>query len=306
MVDSPFLDVIGIPERLFMLPNFLVIGVQKAGSSWLVERIGDHPDVFMATREAHFFNDHFEEGLDWYEKKFSDWSGEKRVGEGSPGYISHPLAAERIKSALGADVKLIGSLRHPVDRAYSAYWMSLTNNRIPRDSDFRTLFAEDVKLGLHARGCYADHMDRMFSHFPRENVRIFIQEEDMRSRGPETLRACYEFLDIDPDFVSERAHERANQGQDLRSGGAALQRVAQLLGPPARSLPGALLRPMQKAYHAMMARLPMRERYKELDADLRQELLEGYLPQIHRLEDLLERDLSVWYGKSPSPARADS
>jgi hypothetical protein len=85
-----------------MLPNFLVIGVQKAGSSWLAERIGDHPDVFMAAREADFFNDHFKEGLEWYEKKFSDWSGEKCVGEGSPGYISHPLAAGRIRSSLGA------------------------------------------------------------------------------------------------------------------------------------------------------------------------------------------------------------
>jgi len=105
-----------------MLPNFIIIGAAKAASTWLSDCMGEHPDVFMAEiKEVRYFSVAYDRGLDWYKTHFADWNGEKAVGEANPGYLGDDHAPARIKETLG-DVPLILSMRHPVDRAYSAYW----------------------------------------------------------------------------------------------------------------------------------------------------------------------------------------
>ena len=161
-----------------MLPNFVIIGTEKAATTWLAKCLGQHPDVFMAeVKETYFFSTHFKKGPKWYESQhFGDWAGQTAIGEATPGYINNPEVPGRIQSALGDEVKLIASLRHPVDRAYSAFWMRLSRGDIPFDADFRTIYQRD-EYGLRTRGNCFVQLSRYLEYFPRENLSVLIYEE---------------------------------------------------------------------------------------------------------------------------------
>src|SRR5690349_3233083 len=107
------------------IPTFLIIGAQKSATRWLRMNLGEHPDVFAASREIEFFNSkRFErDGVDWYRAQFDGWSGERIVGDATPGYMfwrhRPDVMAERMHETV-PDVRLIAILRNPVDRAHSA------------------------------------------------------------------------------------------------------------------------------------------------------------------------------------------
>src|SRR6187401_2278229 len=106
-----------------MLPTFIGIGAPKAGTTWLANCLGEHPDVFMAAvKETEFwkFTD-AEQRLDDYAAHFCGADGKRAIGEFSVRYLSLPGVPERIKRVL-PNVKLIASLRSPVDQVYSNYW----------------------------------------------------------------------------------------------------------------------------------------------------------------------------------------
>lgn len=141
------------------LPDFLVIGAQKAGTSWFGENLAGHPDVFMAPREAHYFNRNHARGVDWYRAQLAGQAGERAVGEGTPCYLFDESTPARIRETLGSAVKVIVTLRHPVDRAYSGFWNALASGRLASDRGsgprWRTITARvcpsSVTGGLHSR-----------------------------------------------------------------------------------------------------------------------------------------------------------
>jgi hypothetical protein len=283
-----------------VLPNFLIIGTQKAATTWLAQCLGEHPDVFMAeVKEIHFFNHCFERGLVWYESHFSDWSGQAVIGEATPGYINHPDAPGRIQATLGNGVKLIASLRHPVDRAYSAFWQSMKHGNIPANADFRTVFQQDDRLGLRNRGDYFTHLSRYLEHFPRENLCILIYEE-IKGDPQKTISDCLEFLGVDQQFVPDTLYSRVNRGRDLRLFHGQAVTLRQTVAAKTRLLPRGLREPLlqvgRRAFeHLILRRLPKQGRYVPLDEDLRRELLSDFMPDIIQLEGLLDRDLSIWH-----------
>ena len=102
------------------LPDFLIIGAQKCGTTSLYAYLVSHPKINSASRkELHFFDRHFQKGSAWYRSHFN--SGNHLTGEATPYYFFHPLGIRRIYSLL-PNVKLILLLRNPVDRAFSHYY----------------------------------------------------------------------------------------------------------------------------------------------------------------------------------------
>jgi hypothetical protein len=288
-----------------MLPNFLIIGAQKAATSWLAKCLGEHPDVFMVEiKETHFFNHEFEKGLKWYEAHFRDWSGQAAIGEATPGYINYPDTPGRIQATLGDEVRLIASLRHPVDRAYSAYWHYVSRGDIPADIDFRTAFQQGhqlglLRFGLYDRGTYFAHLSRYLEYFPRENLLVLIYEEVMRD-GRKTVRDCLEFLDVDSQFVPNALNDRVNKGRDLRAFHSQALALRRTVAKNTNLLPRGLRKPFlaigRWAFEGLIfKRLPEKNIYVPLTEDLRQELLSDFVPDIRQLEELLDRDLSIWY-----------
>lgn len=275
-----------------MLPDFLIIGVQKGATTWLANSLSQHPDVFIAEqKEVHFFNAHFEKGLKWYKQQFSDWAGQKAVGEATPGYIYFPSCPSRIQAALGDNIKLIVSLRHPVDRAYSAYWMFLSRGLIPAEADFRTLFDQDDH-GLQNRGYYFAQLSHYLEHFSRENFLVLIYEETKKN-NQKTLRTCFDFLGVDPEFVlPEEPNIKTNQAIAMSKFHYPIWSLRRFMK---KTLSRKMERPLASLGRHIFDRLPKQKRYAPPDDQLRQELLTTFIPDIQQLEDLLDRDLSIWY-----------
>jgi hypothetical protein len=150
------------------LPNFLYVGPDKAGSSWLHETLIKHPDVYLTpSKDLYFFDRYYDRGLAWYGAQFKDARDEKVVGEVCQDYLFHPDAARRIRDALG-DIKVMVSLRDPVDRAWSSY-LYMRKHGIGPDT-----FAEALRScpELLEHGRYATGLDRFLKLFSRENVHV--------------------------------------------------------------------------------------------------------------------------------------
>ena len=223
------------------LPSFLVIGAQKAGTTWLHAMLGDHPHVFMPTpKELHFFDlrRHYDRGLGWYAAHYRGAAADAVLGEATPNYLwtSDHLAAEwakpkffrrgwmhsvpeRVRARLGSDLSLVVMLRDPVARAVSAFHHHMhVEGRLDRDAPFEEL----VKTwGIAHMGFYAAHLERWFEVFPRERVQVLVFEDVMAEPQP-ALDAVCDHIGVDritlpPARLSERVHggtkHRGNDGQ---------------------------------------------------------------------------------------------
>jgi hypothetical protein len=107
------------------LPNFILIGVQKAGTTSLYDWIAQHPDVYgpKGMKDFPFFcnDEYYKNGLKWFSKFFRDHHGEKIIFHGYVNYIYNNMSAQRIYD-YKKDIKLLLILRNPIERAYSAFW----------------------------------------------------------------------------------------------------------------------------------------------------------------------------------------
>jgi hypothetical protein len=107
------------------LPDFVIIGAQKSGTTFLYDLLTRHPYVERAlTKELHYFNSHFDKGIEWYKSQFPPprWKDGRRIitGEATANYLFHPHASRRMAEVV-PQARLIALLRNPVDRAYSHY-----------------------------------------------------------------------------------------------------------------------------------------------------------------------------------------
>jgi len=272
-----------------MLPNFLIIGAQKAGTTWLAKCLSEHPDVFIPEiKEIYYFDRYYDKGLAWYEAYFEPWSGEKAVGEGTVGYIRSTTSPGRIHDTLGSEVKLIASLRHPVERAYSAYRMHLSRGKIPYEMDFRTFVRKDVR-GALSQSTYTPQLERYLAHFARENLLVLIYEEIYQDTQ-ETLDTCARYLGVAPGFTPSSVSDRVNNSVDV----SVMHSQVWGLRKAIKGLPPAIEKPLARAGRRIFDYLPKRKRWEPLDPALKHELCRDFETDIAQLEHLLGRDLDLW------------
>ncbi|CAM3581532.1 sulfotransferase family protein [Nocardioides zeicaulis] len=194
------------------LPNFLYVGPDKAGSSWLHETLLRHPDVYLTpSKDLYFFDRYHDRGLDWYAAQFKDAREEKVVGEVCQDYLFHPLAAQRIHDALG-DVKVMVSLRDPVDRAWSSY-LYMRKHGIGPDT-----FAEALRSRpeLLEHGRYATGLDRFLELYPRDHVHVALFD-DLEADPQGFLDGVTDFLDVARQPLDEKDREAKLPAAKARS-----------------------------------------------------------------------------------------
>ncbi|MGB8647676.1 MAG: sulfotransferase domain-containing protein [Anaerolineae bacterium] len=188
-----------------MTPRFIIIGVQRGGTTSLYNYLSGHPAIRPASvKEVHFFDLHFENGPDWYRAQFPEDAPGNRsaiAGEASPYYIYHPLAPRRI-AALLPEVKLLVLLRNPIDRAYSQYNHVLRRGlellsfeqalageterlageteRIINQPGYQSV--NHQRLSYRSRGLYADQLEAWFQLFPREQ--FWIESSELLFQNP--------------------------------------------------------------------------------------------------------------------------
>src|SRR5438128_5248126 len=217
------------------LPDFLIIGAQKAGTTALYSYLRRHPHVSGPSwKEVSFFDRHYARGAAWYRGNFPNALRTRGalVGEASPSYVFHPLAPERV-AALVPHARLIVLLRDPVDRALSHYHHEVALGREPLSFDDALAQEEERTRGevermlrdplyfsdawwnytYAARGRYAEQLERWFAAFPRAQLLILTSEE-LSTEPAATYARVLEFLGAAPHELDSfpRVFERDYAG----------------------------------------------------------------------------------------------
>lgn len=194
-------------------PDFLGIGAQRAGTTWLDALLRSHPALYLPGRrkELHYFDEHYDRGPEWYARFFEEAPADALVGEITPRYLFDEKAAERIASDL-PDARLIAVLREPVSRAYSQYALTVRDEAYA--GTFERFLAEHPDA--LARGLYHYQLSRYSERFPRERVCVLVFE-DVRRRPAQALAELGRFLGVDPaGFDTQRAAGARNAGRRAR------------------------------------------------------------------------------------------
>jgi len=191
------------------LPNFVIIGAQKGGTSFLYHLLTRHPLVEPAARkELHFFDnpEHFDRGVEWYRRCFPrpSWKdGQKSItGEATPYYLFDPSVAKRM-AQVAPQARLIALLRNPIDRAYSHYQM-----QVKRGLESRTFeeAIEQQRSSYLPRGIYVDQLLRWFEFFSKEQM-LVLKSEDFFEDPVETLKTVLDFLGL-PEWLPAESELR--------------------------------------------------------------------------------------------------
>ncbi|GAA5021890.1 hypothetical protein GCM10023258_11670 [Terrabacter aeriphilus] len=220
-------------RSLRALPDFIVIGGQRCGTTSLFKNIAEHPQVLRPGIEkgVDYYSLYPQRGIDWYRGNFpiralarlrTARHGEPQVFEACTYYMFHPFAIERIARDL-PDVKLVAMLRDPVERAFSAYKHEFARGFETEPDFVRALDLEDSRLAgevermaadptyeshahrhhaYRARGQYAEQLERVFAHFPREQVFV-CDSESYFAQPAEQYRELTRFLGLE-DYLPAR------------------------------------------------------------------------------------------------------
>jgi hypothetical protein len=305
------------------MPNFLIIGAAKSGTTSLYNYLKQHPDIYMPSvkEPSYFIADEGEilhsigpnrqpiggsriNNLATYQALFSEATREKARGEASPKYLYFPEAAQRIKSKL-PDVTIIAILRHPVDRAYSNFLHHIRDGREVYD-DFVIALQEEPKrieegwgseYHYRNRGFYYKQLLPYYAAFGSEAVHVFLYD-DLRKDPVGMVRNIFRILGVDQAFVPDMKAQYNVSGLPKNR---SLHRAYHFLEGSNRSILkelGKLVLPKQvraKLKNDVRQSLYRKNFVKpKLSPEVRAELQKGYQEDILQLQHLVKRDLSHW------------
>jgi hypothetical protein len=292
------------------LPNFVVIGVPKAGTTSTQRNMSQHPQVFAAwePRFLHYAGHAIDPGeedrrrfriktVEEYEAVFADGAGKKALGDSSPSYLMYPEPSIAGIRRYVPEAKFIAVFRHPADRGYSDFVMHVGQGQEP----CRT-YPEAIRAELEGRrrdsdqwrhyfryGFYAGRVRKFLDAFPRGRF-LFLLYDDLVRDPAGFMRTIFQFLDVDPEFVPNM-EERYKVGHWPRH--FELHHLLNSKKGPVRWMGGILGR---RRFKTVMSRVNVRNLGKppRLDPAFRRELTDRYREDILQLQELIGRDLSAW------------
>lgn len=296
------------------MPNFLIIGAAKAGTTSLYYYLNQHPEIYMSPlKEPHFFSFEGETlsfrragnqpdpinqtavtCLEQYTQLFQGVTAEKRIGEASPSYLHTPKAAERIKFYI-PEVKLVVILRHPAERAYSAF-MGQYLNGVQKGEPYLKDFTETVHseerlmqenwtpiFFYKKLGFYYEQLSYYYRLFPKEQIHVCLNE-DLQGDANQVLANIFQYLEVDKQFIPNTSQRAGASGVPKNE---FLYRF--LKNPTLKSLLKPLIpKGMGQSLEKAMLNKP------RMTSEIRQELVALYQEDVLKLQDLIQRDLSNW------------
>jgi hypothetical protein len=185
-----------------MLPNLIIIGAMKCGTTSLHYYLSLHPQIFMsAEKELKYFlqERNWPKGLAWYESQFPVEAPVR--GEASPSYTFYPMfdgVPKRMHSVI-PDAKLIYVVRDPIERLISQYRHDLAEGKTSAPIE-EAILPLDSSMYV-ARSKYAVQLERFLEYYPLSQILIFTQEE-LKARRRATLQRVFRFLGVDESFAS--------------------------------------------------------------------------------------------------------
>lgn len=304
------------------MPNFLIIGTGRAGTTALWNHLKQHPQIYMSSvKHTRFFAlegkdldfrgpSPQDERISWargtygvtdlkaYRKLFDGVTNETAIGEASHSYLYSPEAPKRIRYYV-PDVRLVAILRNPVERAYSHFRRLVQDGREPYANFTQALLEEESRIRdnwwpeFHyvRMGFYGAQLERYFDLFERSQMKIYLYE-DFNSNPQHILQDIFRFLDVDDTFIPDTT---------LRYNAAGIPRKkilheTLLKLSVARPLLEPLLPKKQRQRVLQIAsNLKKRNLDKpELSPEVRERLTEVYREDTLKLQQLIQRDLSAW------------
>jgi len=290
------------------MPNFLIVGAAKAGTTSLYEYLRQHPDIFMPNwKELSFFIGdpygplHKVRKPQYYYKVFAGVKQHKAIGEASTSYLYDRAAPKIIMSKLG-QVKILIVLRDPVAMSYSLY-----NHQSRREgetlTDFEAALAAEKKrlndpafkkncYGWHAnyyyfqRGLYYEQVLRYLETFGKSHVRIFLFD-DLARNPLAVVQEAYRFLAVDDTFVPDiKVHNPAG-------GIVSIPRFWQDTGLFIKTFQYVFSKNIIKKFPHLLRNIG-RKPPAPLNPEAARNLRRQFYDDICRLEQLIGKDLSAW------------
>ena len=296
------------------LPNFLIIGAMKAGTTSLYRYLKQHPQVFMSPiKEPNFFALEGEAlddprvtvtDLDSYTALFDGVTDHRAIGEASVRYLYSEKAAERIHHYI-PDAKLLVVLRNPVERAFSAYVYQFS-----RGSDLSPHFgealqaeperiAQDFDCWWHykAMGFYHAQLQNYYQYFSPQHIKVCLHE-DLCEQPNAVLADIFQFLQVDSSFQPNTAQQhnttRVPQNRLIHNFLTKPHPIKDVFKPLfSASLRYKIVKGLRQKNLTASSNVDPSKR-PTLTPEVRQQLINDYREDIVRLQDLLQRDLSHW------------
>lgn len=245
VVRSAYLAVGDVTSSLRMTPEFVVVGGQRCGTTSLFKNLAEHPQVMRpgVDKGIDWFTLHYDKDPSWYRSHFpverlavlrTAKYGRPVAFEACTYYMFHPFAIERMARQL-PNVKVVAMLRDPVERAFSAYKHELARG-FETEPDFEKALQledsrlegeierlrDDVTYESHAhrhqayrrRGQYAEQLERLYAHYPRERVHV-LESESYFTEPEREYAALLEFLGLEPYLPAQFERHNARPSRPM-------------------------------------------------------------------------------------------
>lgn len=310
-----------------MMPDFIIVGAARSGTTSLYRYLGQHPDIFVApVKEPHYFAaDDFPERFtgpgddrlnrriirdqERYEQLFAAASGKRVTGESSAFYLCYPHAANRI-ARVCPDSKIIITLRDPVERAYSAYMYLVRDGRetlslaegLQREGERRAQGFEPMWWYTEL-GRYYAQVKRLLDLFGEQRVKVLLYD-DLCTNPAQMVQSVFGFLGVREDIPIDTSIRYNSAGvprsrtiytlvDAFLAGPLALKRRVKALMPSSVS---TALR--NRVMNALITPVPM-------SVDVSAQLRGLFAEDVSKLEDLLGRDLRCWQSHARNVLQAE-
>jgi len=260
------------------LPDFVVIGAQKAGTTSLHRMLRQHPQIHMPkTKELHYFDFYYDRGPDWYAAQFHPRRRHRSIGEATPNYLDGPLAKQRVISDL-PDARIVVIMRNPVDRAQSHYWHDRRRRELARHardigSSFEVALARErpevfaglvkddpdeprppaSRLSYVRRGEYAEQLDPFLAAYPRDRLHLMLLDDLVADREG-SLRDLFRFLGVRRRPARGIEDSHANRFRVRDEGGRMQAAAYPPMSPATREALAAHFRPHNERLGALLGR----------------------------------------------------
>jgi hypothetical protein len=290
------------------LPSFIIIGASKSGTTSLYEYLRQHPQVFMSPiKETNFFTcdnkkPEFRTNVtrdivykfEDYKALFRNAKNKNAIGEVSPLYMFIPGAAGRIKKRI-PDIKLIAILRNPVDRAFSHFSMHRRDGFEPYETLAEAIADEPRRaqdgwvVGQYLMiGYYGRQLQRYYNYFDRDQIRVYLYD-DLVQDPVKLLKDIFQFIGVDENYLPDMSRKFNKSGVIKNS-------LLRFLWTKTHTL-RLIIRPAlsRNIRQSVAGFFNSRKLVKlHLPDETRSQLLDLYHEDILKLQELIQRDLSMW------------
>lgn len=293
------------------LPNFLIVGASKSGTSSIYHYLKQHPEIFLSDsqKEGRYFSQmtgnykgpgdknvdaSITKDIEAYKALFKDHKEEKAIGDISPEYLYfHEKAIPLIKASLGDDVKIIIILRSPVARAFSGYTHFKRDKRETLSFE-EALEKEDERKAndwiwawqYKNSGLYYDQVKAYLDHFSKVRVVIF---EDFKNDPQRILAEMCEFLEVSSNFNFDTSYKYNVSGEPKNQVLYKLETSRGLINFLKKFIPSKLVQRIKKNWTGEKQMVK-----SEMKPETKHALINFFKADVLKLQDLIHKDLSHW------------